>query len=289
MPTKNSNFANIKCCGGTTINTNKTMKTKTIFTKKVAFVCCLWVLSMLGNKLHAQIVYTDIPDATPNATYPLDLNNDSIVDFFIRMGAIGVNCYAENNNAYSGNIVSGLHLPYALSASANICDTMATWYDANNPGTMALGGTLGYWLGAVDKYLALKLIVGTNTYYGWVRIDFLFTAGSFTIKDYAYQSTPNACIEAGQTTLATDDDTTNAIVSIFPNPCTTTTTIRTTGKLENATLTIYDPYGQTVKQIKNIAGQAVTLYRNDLASGVYCIRITQENKTIALKKWIITD
>ena len=102
------------------------MKTKILSLKKLASFWSLIFLLVFNNNLHAQIIYTDIPDETPNATYPLDLNNDSIVDFNIQFGgsgsAIGVICSPQNNNAYSGNFVGGVHLPWALIASNNICD-----------------------------------------------------------------------------------------------------------------------------------------------------------------------
>lgn len=268
------------------------MKTKIILLKKTASLCLL-ILFVFNSKLYAQIIYTDIPDATPNATYPLDLNNDTIVDFMIYYaggaGTIGVMCAPQNNNAYSGNFVGGVHSPWALSASDDICDSLATWYDSNNPGTLALGASTGYWPGATNKYLALKLVLGTNTYYGWARLDLLSISSSFTIKDYAYQSTPNACIRSGQTVLGMNENSNKDIFSIFPNPFISSTTIQTIGNLKNATLTICNSYGQTLKQINNISGQTVSLSRENLASGLYFIRLTEENKTIAAEKIIITD
>jgi hypothetical protein len=249
------------------------------------------ILFIFNSRLYAQIIYTDIiPDATPNATYPIDLNNDTIVDFIIQFDmADKIMCKPQNNNAYSGEFVGGLHLPWALSSSHNICDTLLTWYDSNNPGTMAWGTSTGNWLGATNKYLALKLIVGSNTYYGWARLDFLFISGSFTIKDYAYESTPNACIQSGQTALGINENTNKHIFSIFPNPTISSTTIQTFFNLKNATLTIYNSYGQTLKQVKNISGQTVSLSRDNLPGGLYFLRLTEENKIIAVEKLTITD
>lgn len=266
------------------------MKTKIIFLKKVASLYCLLLLFFFNSRLYSQIIYTDIPDATPNATYPLDLNNDTIVDFLIQFD-LGdkVMCKPQNNNAYSGNFVDGVHLPWALSASNSICESLATWYDANIPGTMAWGTNIGYWIGATNKYLALKLLVGTNTYYGWVRLDLLATSTSFTIKDYAYESTPNACIQSGQTILGTTETANKTNFSVIPNPFISSTTIQTIGNLKNATLTIYNSYGQTLKQVKNISGQTVFLSRDNLPSGLYFIRLTEENKIIAVEKILITD
>jgi hypothetical protein len=266
------------------------MKTKIIILNKVASLSCLLILLFFNSRLYCQIIYTDIPDVTPNATYHLDLNNDTIVDFLIQFD-LGdkVMCKPQNDNAYSGDFVGGLHLPWSLSASISICDSLTTWYDANDPGTMAWGTSIGYWVGETNKYLALKLIVGTNTYYGWVRLDLLATSTSFTIKDYAFQSTPNACIESGQTILGIIENSSRNIFSIFPNPFISSTTIKTIRNIKNATLTIYNLYGQTLKQVKNISGQTVSLYRDNLPSGLYFIRLTEDSKIIAIEKLIITD
>jgi hypothetical protein len=265
-------------------------KMKIIFLKKTASLGCLLILLNFNSMLNAQIVYTDvIPDHTPNATYSLDLNNDTIVDFIIGLGSASVKCFPQNKNAYSGNLIGGYYLPWAFPQSKTICDTLATWYDSSNSGTMALGTSTGYWLGATNKYLALKLMVGSNTYYGWARFDFLFMAGSFTIKDYAYQSKPNTCIQTGQTTLGINKNSSKTIFSIFPNPFISSTTIQTINNLKNATLTICNAYGQIVKQVKNISGQTVSLSRENLPSGLYFIRLTEEDKIMSVEKLIITD
>lgn len=268
------------------------MKTKILSLKNISSFWCLLILLIFNNNLSAQIIYTDIPDETPNATYPLDLNNDSIVDFIIQFGGsgstIGVICSPQNNNAYAGNFVGGTYLPWALSASNNICDTLSTWYDANNPGTMGMGTSIGYWSSATNKYLALKLIVGTNTYYGWARFDLLAISSSFTIKDYAYESTPNACIQAGESILGGNENL-NKNILVFPNPFISSTSIQTMSNLKNATLTIYNSYGKALKQMKNISGKTISLSRDNLPCGFHFIRITEENKIIAVEKLIITD
>lgn len=269
------------------------MKTKNVLHKRVTILRILLILLFANSKLYSQIIYTDIPDATPNATYSLDLNNDTVVDFIIYFGGsgstIGVMCNPQNNNAYSGNFINGTYLPWALSTSNTICASLATWYDFNNPGTLALETNIGHWVGASDKYLALKLIVGTNTYYGWARIDILSNSASFTIKDYAYESTPNACIQSGQNNLDTIEYSNEKLFSIFPNPFKTSTTIQTNSNLKNATLNMYNSYGQIVKQVNNLSGQTICLSRGTLSSGLYFIKLTEENKVIAVEKILITD
>jgi hypothetical protein len=269
------------------------MKTNIVFLKNVTLLFCFLMLFSFNNNLNAQIIYTDIIDATPSATYPLDLNNDNQTDFMIQFGGsagmAGVMCYPQNNNAYAGNFVIDTYLPWALSESDNICDSLATWYNANNPGTIAMGSSIGNWVGATDKYLALKLIVGGNTFFGWARFDVLESSASFTIKDYAFESTPNTCIQAGQTSLGLNENSNKNDFSIFPNPCNSSTTIKTKVNLNNATITIYNAFGQALKQVKNISGHTISLYRENLPSGLYFIGLTEENKIILFDKLIISN
>ncbi|MNE86367.1 hypothetical protein D3C80_1834600 [compost metagenome] len=77
-------------------------------------------------------------------------------------------------------------------------------------------------------------------------------------------------------------------INIFPNPFSSETTLHTDKALKNATLTIYNCFGETVKQLKNISGQTLTLSRDNFPNGMYFIRLTEENK-IYTDKLIITD
>ena len=79
------------------------------------------------------------------------------------------------------------------------------------------------------------------------------------------------------------------VVSVFPNPFTTETTFKTDEAFKDATLTVYNSLGQTVKQIKNISGKTVTLFRGNLPSGLYYIRLTEDSKVFGTKKLIIND
>ncbi len=257
---------------------------------KVAQFCFIFLLLVSNHEINAQIIYTDIPDATPNATYPLDLNNDNVVDFLIQFD-LGdkVMCKPQNNNAYAGDFVGGIHLPWAFSSSSNICESLASWYDSINPGTMAWGTNTGNWIGATDKYLALKLIVGPSTYFGWARLDVEPSSTSFTVKDYAYQSTPNTCIEAGQIILGIDDIVAPNVFSVFPNPSISSTTINLMGNFKNATLTIYDVFGQPVKQIDNLSDETVTFPRENLQRGLYFISLEEDNKILLVEKLMIID
>ena len=56
-----------------------------------------------------------------------------------------------------------------------------------------------------------------------------------------------------------------------------------------ASILVYNSFGQKVKEIINVSGQTITLNRENLSSGVYFIRLIQDNKIIATDKLVITD
>jgi len=86
-----------------------------------------------------------------------------------------------------------------------------------------------------------------------------------------------------------DEYNNNEYVLLSPNPFSSETTIKTNRNLNGADLTIYNTFGQEVKSIKNISGQTIKLHRDNLPGGIYFIQLTQESKTIATGKLIITD
>ncbi len=76
---------------------------------------------------------------------------------------------------------------------------------------------------------------------------------------------------------------------VIPNPFSLTANLESSKILKNATLVIYNLYGQTVKQINNISGQAITLHRNNLPSGLYFLCLIQNHKVIFTDNFVITD
>lgn len=78
-------------------------------------------------------------------------------------------------------------------------------------------------------------------------------------------------------------------LSIFPNPFSNLTTINSDVTLRNATLTLYNIYGQMVKQILNISGQTVELHRRNISNGLYLILLTDGSMVFSIDKILITD
>ena len=78
-------------------------------------------------------------------------------------------------------------------------------------------------------------------------------------------------------------------ISIYPNPFNYSVTIQLSSTINNGELNIFNLYGQTTKTINNISGDKIIINRDNLPSGLYFIRLTEENKTIAADKLVITD
>lgn len=77
-------------------------------------------------------------------------------------------------------------------------------------------------------------------------------------------------------------------LSIFPNPFSSQTTLKVVQPLTDATLTLENSFGQTVKQIEYLSGQTVTLSREGLTGGVYFVRLREGNSSYT-QKLVITD
>ncbi|MFC2111468.1 T9SS type A sorting domain-containing protein, partial [Bacteroidota bacterium] len=54
-------------------------------------------------------------------------------------------------------------------------------------------------------------------------------------------------------------------------------------------LHVYNVNGQEVKEISNIAGNTITLNRDNLLSGVYFVRLIENNKVIVSERIVIAD
>lgn len=93
----------------------------------------------------------------------------------------------------------------------------------------------------------------------------------------------------GNSTTGLAESLNDTTISVFPNPFSSQATIQTGNSLKNATLSVCNSLEKTVKQIENISGVQITLHRDNLPTGLYFIRLTQGNQTIATKKLMITN
>lgn len=182
-----------------------------------------------------QIVHHDIsPNVilnTPGETYNLDLNGDGTADvqFFQSHSFHYTNkngFFLKNNASFAGTIrlfhsggstVFPLGFPSVINAGSKI-GSDRSWgsYSALKSGTFEdnciLAGSsysgiyrIGDWrIGETDKFIGLRIKSGSGYNYGWMRCTEAPGAKSITLIDYAYQTTPNMPIIAGDTGCSTE-------------------------------------------------------------------------------------
>ena len=168
----------------------------------------------MAQPAEAKVLYTPVHQLIgANGVLNLDLNQDGIVDFLIQQWNYGN--WASNNQLLAdpavGNGVMGKqNQALALPSGASIGPGQAFIAGGSNGEVMlsvthfTTGGTSyvhGFWANVRNRYLGLKFQIGGETHYGWARISvqrqqFHFKA---LLTGYAYETTPNTAIKAGQT------------------------------------------------------------------------------------------
>lgn len=76
---------------------------------------------------------------------------------------------------------------------------------------------------------------------------------------------------------------------IYPNPFSTQTIIKTDKVLRAASYALFNVYGQQVSPLKKLLGDNEILFRENLPSGLYFLRVFQENVILTESKLLIID
>lgn len=98
-----------------------------------------------------------------------------------------------------------------------------------------------------------------------------------------------ALVRYNNQTLSNNSFENKKDIKIYPNPFSNQTILQTSDFFDNATLSIYNSFGQLVKGIQNINGQSITIYRENLSKGLYFVKIFQDNRLITIEKIIVSD
>jgi hypothetical protein len=177
----------------------------------------------LTQSVEAKVVYTPAhKHLGPHQSFPLDLNHDGRVDFQLtNFATCGTDqChYSFIQKPATGNSAVGYFFDGQL-----ILDSAFKPGQGIGPGGAFHEGTaglveivyssgpestfsIGKWRNVQDRYLALKFKIKGRTHYGWARFNVQVskTKISATLTGYAYETTPNKPIIAGQTESATEE------------------------------------------------------------------------------------
>ena len=269
---------------------------------------------------NAQVVYTDVnPDylLTGNFnSYSLDLNNDSFEDFtltaidtLISYVSSGYTYNAQItgaalrnpvlSNSWLINTSSGLPNPlsqgdnignsgfFASSYSSSVGVPIVAQFDyeylLNGVTISSYNSTFGDFSFDQEGILGLKFNINGSIHYGWARIE-VTSSGSISIKDYAYESTPDSSIIAG--------DNGSGLVGVSSN----LDDIEITMLNNNLQVLNNSSYKELQLTVTNISGQTVinsqlnnsteTIGMNEFASGIYLVKVNSESKSYIKKIYV---
>lgn len=235
-----------------------------------------------------QVQYTDIdPDETiAGSEYGLDLNNDGTVDYrmIARSDVPAVRIYTDNSSSILGiNAGGNYNYPLAMS-SGDAIDAAGgggAWITAPVYQTLNWGGcayTSSQWCdGQVDKYLGLRINVGPDQHYGWIRLDLPADGSSFTVKDYALNLTAGEGLDAGEGALGTDDQVFNGFVQFVSD---NQLNLRATTLMNS--VAVYDITGKQV-MTQDLAAANAQVNLSGLTTGVYIATVTIEGSEKSFK------
>jgi hypothetical protein len=257
------------------------------------------VTAMTGTA-NAQIIYTDInPDISvvDSGFYLVDFNLDNVWDvglaaqrYVSSTSSVGLIMAQGNtsNSASSNGIMfttgsipsssGGTNTYYAavaldngenIGASGNFASSSAFLaFDVMSSGLSFAGGQF---LNTTDKYVGARFEISGLIHYGWIRLDCDATGSQFTIKDYAYNLTPNELIPAGQTGgfVGVSDLSATSLNVVYSDNVLQVTNLDASVAGE---LRVYNLNGQEVMtEAIDASGEQIQI--NDLAAGLYVARV----------------
>jgi hypothetical protein len=81
----------------------------------------------------------------------------------------------------------------------------------------------------------------------------------------------------------------NKSIMVSPNPFSSKATLVTDKFFINASLVVYNSFGQIVKQMDNISGQTILIHRDNLPNGLYFLKVLENNQVLAPSYKLIID
>ncbi|HOV11400.1 MAG TPA: T9SS type A sorting domain-containing protein [Bacteroidales bacterium] len=187
-------------------------------------------------------------------TYPTD-NRTEITTF---------GCWGDLNDRFFNGALDEIRFWNRALSQSEIQQKMCLRL---NPATE--NGLVGYW--TLDEGAGTIIYDSTtNNYYGSIYGATYNIDNSFCFYD----------VEEYQPECS---------VTVFPNPFNNSTVIQLSNTLDNAQISIHNIIGQELKTIQNITKDKITINRENLRNGIYFLHLTSNNRTIVIKKLIISD
>lgn len=175
--------------------------------RRVAYSLAAGAASVAAAEAQAEIAYSGIQNISIGQFGSLNLDLDEYgasPDIKLKNYVFGGNYIgATVLNAPGLLVLSNASFPYyvtALSAGDLIDSTTVSSHTPGFYGSMAYGANPNSeFKTASDAYVGLSFPNGADVFYGWVRVGVNLSAGTFLVKDWAYNDGAGVGILAGQT------------------------------------------------------------------------------------------
>lgn len=269
---------------------------------------------LASSAVNSQIVYTNVdPDIiidTASGQYNLDFNADAMIDVTLNvMNVMEFTSISTSTSAvYAGSLAvvtpgigAGVVSAILGSSSSSYVTAMnngdligtAAVFGGSSMAALAVDITItsssssyqisnGAFLGVNDKFLGVKFLIGTNTHYGWARLDVSANADTIRLKDYAYNIAADSPILAGQT-LGLDAISVENKVTI--KTTLDNATINVTPDLIGGRVVMFNIAGQEIKVVQITDVNTEILYEG-VETGIYTITAQFDGGMVNKKVYI---
>lgn len=269
---------------------------------------------LASSAVNSQIVYTNVdPDIiidTASGQYNLDFNADAMIDVTLNvMNVMEFTSISTSTSAvYAGSLAvvtpgigAGVVSIMLGSSSSSYVTAMnngdligtAAVFGGSSMAALAVDITItsssssyqisnGAFLGVNDKFLGVKFLIGTNTHYGWARLDVSANADTIRLKDYAYNIAADSPILAGQT-LGLDAISVENKVTI--KTTLDNATINVTPDLIGGRVVMFNIAGQEIKVVQITDVNTEILYEG-VETGIYTITAQFDGGMVNKKVYI---
>lgn len=263
---------------------------------KITLIALAFSLSCFNAK--SAIVYTDIVDVTLASGGTIDINFDGAgaAEFTLQDLGFGgtvepgiyfdANAHFVTEAAFPTNgwdFISGLALNTVISSQSG-------WYDQGDGYIDPVFAQNPYFSTGGDVYIGAKVNLSsapTDTVYGWIQVNW-DGAGTLVVKGFAYESTPNAPINAGDMggTTSIKTGVEEVQVSIYPNPAIDYIVVNNVNPSQ--IISLVEVYGVGGKRIltHNFVRNNEKIDVTNLKRGVYYIKIIANGKKSLIHNFI---
>lgn len=246
--------------------------------------------------------YSDInPDtllnyvATPytNETYSINMVGDAMMDVgltargsvssggsqaFINITSLGASVfiafgrwdsvYVPGTSSWNVTKVARAFSANEPLTASNIAWDNTVLYLTDHSGSGGGNKNVNDWVGG-DKYLGIKYVNGSNTTFGWIRVN-CKSADSCYLKDYSSGTAPLG--------LRGNSGT---IFSVYPNPATSALFVNPgiVGQNDKIAVQLYDLLGKPLETPVSIKSSHIEINIENLPQGYYLLQCTVGEKT----------